>query len=261
MAEIQHFGGSTNLIDFTTDYLIALFFACDGDYHEDGRLIFLDRDSNLRTYVHRPRTPLNRVVAQKSVFVRPPKGCIEKEDYETFNIPFELKEDILDHLRNAHGIFAESIYNDLHGFIRNQKIHREATQAFYEGLALWGNGEYSAAVESYTESIKHRPKVDAVYNNRAVAYLAAGDFSSAQADLDTAVALNKNNGHALVNRGELNMILARWDEAKVELLAALEQGMNIAELFRREYPNLRAFELKYGVELPEDIVKLISSDG
>ena len=29
LAQIQHYGGKTNLIDFTTDYLIALFFACD----------------------------------------------------------------------------------------------------------------------------------------------------------------------------------------------------------------------------------------
>ena len=27
LTEIQHYGGKTNLIDFTTDYFIALFFA------------------------------------------------------------------------------------------------------------------------------------------------------------------------------------------------------------------------------------------
>ena len=30
LAQIQHNGGKTNLIDFTTDYLVALFFVCDG---------------------------------------------------------------------------------------------------------------------------------------------------------------------------------------------------------------------------------------
>ena len=29
---LQHFGGRTNLIDFTTDYCIATFFACDSLY-------------------------------------------------------------------------------------------------------------------------------------------------------------------------------------------------------------------------------------
>ena len=39
LTEIQHYGGKTNLIDFTTDYLIALFFACDGHHDKDGRVI------------------------------------------------------------------------------------------------------------------------------------------------------------------------------------------------------------------------------
>ena len=39
LTDIQHYGGKTNLIDFTTDYFIALFFACDGRYNEDGRVI------------------------------------------------------------------------------------------------------------------------------------------------------------------------------------------------------------------------------
>ena len=40
LTEIQHFGGKTNLIDFTTNLHIALFFACEKAHHEDGRIIF-----------------------------------------------------------------------------------------------------------------------------------------------------------------------------------------------------------------------------
>ena len=29
-SQLQHLGGNTNLIDFTKDCLVALFFACDG---------------------------------------------------------------------------------------------------------------------------------------------------------------------------------------------------------------------------------------
>ena len=39
LTEIQHYGGKTNLIDFTTDYFIALFFACEGDHDQAGRVI------------------------------------------------------------------------------------------------------------------------------------------------------------------------------------------------------------------------------
>ena len=52
LSQIQHFGGDTNLIDFTTDYLIALFFACDAAMKEDGRVILLQKsdDQMTRTY-------------------------------------------------------------------------------------------------------------------------------------------------------------------------------------------------------------------
>ena len=51
LTEIQHYEGKTNLIDFSTDYFIALFFACDGSPDEDGRVILqksiqLDTGSN-----------------------------------------------------------------------------------------------------------------------------------------------------------------------------------------------------------------------
>ncbi len=39
LTELQHFGGYTNLIDFTTDSHIALFFACDASLGEPGRII------------------------------------------------------------------------------------------------------------------------------------------------------------------------------------------------------------------------------
>ena len=45
LAQLQHYGCRTNLIDFTTDYLIALFFACDSSYHRDGKVILLKRES------------------------------------------------------------------------------------------------------------------------------------------------------------------------------------------------------------------------
>ena len=44
LTQLQHFGCSTNLIDFTTDYLIALYFACSAQPHKDGRIIFLRRE-------------------------------------------------------------------------------------------------------------------------------------------------------------------------------------------------------------------------
>ena len=59
LAEIQHFGGITNLLDFTDDYLIALFFASADRNGEDGRVVLHRPNPDA---VVRPRHTNNRVV-------------------------------------------------------------------------------------------------------------------------------------------------------------------------------------------------------
>ena len=132
LTELQHFGGHTNLIDFTTDSNIALFFACDGFPNEDGRLILLKRTGEIKDVIKSPRNPQNRVISQKSVFVQPPKGYIETDQFTEIDIPRFLKRPILDLLQRQHGISTQTIYNDLHGFIRNQAIHQETYIRGYE---------------------------------------------------------------------------------------------------------------------------------
>ena len=133
LSKIQHYGGKTNLIDFTTDYLIALFMACDGSRGKDGRLI-LEKKEQINLYIQESYEPVNRVIAQKSVFVRHPDGFIEPSEDNIINIPADLKQPILIHLRNSHGISVETIYNDIHGFIKDQTIHMEVYREIYKGL-------------------------------------------------------------------------------------------------------------------------------
>ena len=135
LTEIQHYGGHTNLIDFTTDTDIALFFACDGSHDKDGRLILLETVENIQNRIRPPRHPQNRVITQKSVFFQPPKGFVEPNQYEIINIPKSLKGQILDYLQKQHGISRPVVYNDLHGFIRNQHIHQGTYMDAYKGEA------------------------------------------------------------------------------------------------------------------------------
>ena len=137
---LQHFGGRTNLIDFTTDYCLAAFFACDSHYDEDGWVIILPKTKVIRKYIKRPVNPRNRVEAQKSVFVRPTDtGYIPRESYDLVCIPRGLKSFMLDYLSDYHGISTTTIYNDLHGFIRNDGIHEKADEEFAKGLSGYMN--------------------------------------------------------------------------------------------------------------------------
>ena len=122
------------LIDFTIDNHIALFFACDGFLDKPGRIILFQRTekTNEEYKIREPQNPRNRVITQKSIFVRPPKGFLESGQYDVIDIPKSLKEPILDHLQKQHGISTQTVYNDLYGFIRDQSSHLKECIEVYE---------------------------------------------------------------------------------------------------------------------------------
>ena len=67
LIQLQHYGGKTNLIDFTTDVRVALFFACDGFHDEVGRVILRKREDTegLVESPWQPNEPMHRVVCPK----------------------------------------------------------------------------------------------------------------------------------------------------------------------------------------------------
>ena len=211
LTEIQHYGGKTNLIDFTTDYLIALFFACDRHHDQDGRVI-LQKVEEIKDMVKQPRNPQNRVVAQKSVFIRSSKGFIEPREDDIVIIPANLKKLILQHLRNYHGIFTETIYNDLYGFIRNQDIHGSANTQVYRGLAHQNRGdrakdqeenwkEYEISIEYYTKAIELKPDMMAAYFNRGIVYIKNREYDRAIADFTELTELKPDDAEVYLSRG------------------------------------------------------------
>ena len=101
LTELQHYGGKTNLIDFTTDYHIALFFACDGAPDQDGRVILLNKNTNQGKITSPKKNQNNRVIAQKSIFFQSPKGYLDEKEaaVEIISIPKEIKQPVLDYQR------------------------------------------------------------------------------------------------------------------------------------------------------------------
>ena len=213
--QLQHFGYQTNLIDFTTDYLIALFFSCDGHFDKDGRVVLLRRES-VPTRV--PKSPVNRVIAQKSVFVTPPTGVVEPDDI--IQIPADLKQPIWSYLRDCHGISTETIYNDLYGFIRQRAVHPSSYAKFCKGLAYHYAHDYLNAIEQYTGSIELGPPIYINFVNRGDAYHQLEKYDLAIQDLDKAIELNpnepaayNNRGNAYRGKGEIERAIADFNRA------------------------------------------------
>ena len=295
LTELQHYGGKTNLIDFTTDYLLALFFACDGSPDRDGRVILLRKSGEMSSHFKQPRNPSNRVIAQKSVFVRPPEGFIQPDHAVT--IPKIAKHPLLDHLRNCHGISVETVYNDLDGFIRYQSVHQSASKEFYLGLAWQNRGNDEQAIKHYTRSINANPQAPNPYNNRGIAYYAKGELDRAIQDYDKALGPNPNSaevfnnrGHAYYGKGEVDrairdynkalelnpnyaeayysrgftwLNMREWERARSDLSTAKKLGVDIKSSFRASfvssgYQSVSEFQQKNNIELPTDITALLT---
>lgn len=217
LSQLQHYGYSTNLIDFTTDINIAIFFACDGHPKEDGRVILLDRS---RYPLIKPKNPANRAIAQKSVFVQPPKGLVNPD--RVVIIPHDLKSKMLDHLDKSHGIAIATIYNDLHGFIRYHKVHRNAYAEFYAGLNSWLKSQTEEAIQRYTNSVDLNPRLTMSYNNRGAAYLGIGYYAEAVRDFSEVIKLSPQDSGAFGNRALAYQNQGEFSKAMRDFERAIE---------------------------------------
>ena len=117
LTSLQHLGGKTNLIDFTRDLNIALFFASYHSPDKDGRVLLMeqplvsrDQGDVIAPYKLLERgTPANMTDVQKSLWVEPEKGYIDEEHVTTVEIPSALKPEILSHLQVVYGIEASRL--------------------------------------------------------------------------------------------------------------------------------------------------------
>ena len=247
-SELQHVGGNTNLIDFTTDYLVALFFACDGAHDKPGRVILLKQTEQIRNKykIKEPRDPKNRVIAQKSMFVRPSQGFIEQDEIKTVCVKAELKESILTYLRKYHGIYTQTIYNDLQGYIKHQEIHHKAYNEYRRGklarfyivggiASIDGIALTDVAIERHSKAIELNPLFVEAYFDRAHVYLLIEDFDKAIEDFNRAIELNPDHAFTHVQRGKVYSKKGCSDRAIDDFNRAIELGDNSArELLARE---------------------------
>ncbi len=159
LTHLQHLGGKTNLIDFTRDLNIALFFGSYQSPDRNGRIILMEEPDALRedrraiaVYKLVPRgNPASMTDVQKSIWVEPMRGCISEKDVTIVEIPRALKSEILSHLRVVYGIEASSVYNDLSGFIRDQDRFRDYEAEWYAALRAYHAGDYERALGFFAQ--------------------------------------------------------------------------------------------------------------
>ncbi len=219
-SELQHHGGKSNFMDFTTDYNIALYFACAKSHGKDGRIVLLEKnkETTAKYQIQHAQYPANRVQAQKSIFVRPPDGFIlpSDKDVTTVCIPKELKQWILIHLHRFQDISYETLFNDLYGFINQDDLSR--SDEAWKPLAMEktfatdipeGNltdeerqKRHKRIVKAYTTRIEYSPYNPTYYAELANDYLfKMREYDCAIETFSKAILLNPDYAHAYMVRG------------------------------------------------------------
>ena len=244
-SELQHYGGRSNLIDFTTDYHIALYFACaklhgkDG-HDEDGRIVLLQQNQETiaKYKIERAQYPPNRVQAQNSIFVQPPKGFIypNDEDVKTVCIPKELKQWILIHLYKFQDISYETLFNDIYGFLTQDTLStsREALhplamqEVFAENLPVENltdeerQKRHESTVKGHIARIEYSPYEATYYGELARYYLKIPEYDCSIETFSKAILLNPNYTGAYVSRGAAYAQKEDFDRAIRDLVKATQ---------------------------------------
>jgi len=220
LAQLQHQGAATGLIDFTYKPLVALWFACHESFNVDGAVYILpvsktkkipnDRIHSYKIaalyqdnswWSWKPDPIGNRITAQSSVFVF---GNAEfaPNQMKRLVIPANCKRDILLQLESLHDILEENLYPDFPGYASanapNKPFDVQSTTSYWQ---------------NQLESTQHQDLIPIAHYNCGVAHAAVGNFNKAIELFDTAVALNPKLAAAYYNRGNAKDELNQFEEA------------------------------------------------
>ncbi len=265
LTDIRHFGGDTTLIDFSYDLMVAMFFACNGEIGRNGQIIILPKsdfeevteieykknESQKNLLIKPVRTPLSevRIIAQSSVFIHAPNGYIPINRHDKYTINQNLKQSVLDYLREFQNISVETIYNDLPGFLDNEQNFEDATLKFYYGNSKIILDKYEDAIEDYDEAIRLNPDLMEAYVNRAICYIHLDDYKESLSDLNKAIKLDPTNYMAYTSRGSVLSRLGRQNEAFSDFKKSISINSNYGTTYyNRAIANLELEQMKEALE-------------
>ena len=206
LAELQHYGGETNLIDFSESYLVGLFFACNDDSYseEDGRLIILPKwdikeiPSNEQIpegsrFIIRPLPDNRRALVQHSVMLHEPEGYLEYDKLKSVPIPSKLKKAVLSHLAESCNVSAATIFPDIPGYIESQKFVRRSMGHLAQAYTRLEKGEYEEALRMVTQALKLDDKNAESYRFRAEILLNLKRYERVISDCNNGLDLDDKN--------------------------------------------------------------------
>ena len=248
LAQLQHQGAATGLIDFTRQPLVALWFACNATRKADGAVYVLSRSATRavskrdledktiqdfykknKLWLWEPSAIGNRIVAQGSIFVfGVPR--IYPTQMKQLIVQADRKDDILKELETLYGINEEELFADFSGYA----IANASSRIFDANRTI---DYWHEQIELASDSNDNSKKVEAHFNC-GVAYSAikALDKSIEQYDkaieqYDKMIVLDLDVSVAYYNRGNAYSDKGELDRAIQDYNKAIELNLNFADAY------------------------------
>ena len=213
LAELQHHGAATQLVDFTENPLVALWFACS-EYNEekDGKIFVIDignpsiwingrhqkwlsEDAREFIYYEPDRSLSPRIAAQLSLFLVANPN-IPEEELKSLTVRAGEKPRILKQLERL-GISERVLFADLPGLATLNSARRKWTpqQQFNPGQCkrlgqrAFQNQQFKIALNYYSEYAKLRPQFAEPFWLKGNAFAALKKYDRAVLEYDRAIEL------------------------------------------------------------------------
>ncbi len=247
LAELQHRGAATCLIDFTKNPLVALWMACrEGSRgNANGKVFavdissqltyqpvtfqlsqekdidhFFQRDENGRyqLYQWQPKYQNSRMFAQQSIFL----FGAEIESAAECIVFKNNKKDIRNFLKKLAGITEEILFPDFDGFASQRAQNEpyiEPDPQYYlqRGLDAYRESKIDESIDYFTQGIslqlQDKDLLVHLYINRAFAYETKGRHDLAIKDYDEIIRVDPDNVGVYNNRGAAKSTLGLFKEA------------------------------------------------
>ena len=283
LAELQHFGAATCLIDFSHSAQVALWFACqldsksplNSENHPNGKVFavynrlprfkkiksdllnktiddLLQDKEDSQLYHWQPQQQNNRIVAQQSIFLF---GRYEFKEHDGCIVLANDKQNILAELEQVSGITEAMLFPDFAKFasLRGEgALYTGINQ--YEYLQRASNqlemGNYAESIAYYDRVLDRDPDYMEAYYKRSIAKLYSNQYESAISDLNKFISVNPDHAEAYFLRASSNFSLKDLYKAKEDC----ETGILLAN-------NSRNWTLAHEIGiLLEDIYECIDSE-
>ena len=189
--------------------------------------------------------------------------------------------------------YKDEIDNSINDYNKAIELNPEIAEAyFYRGNFYLHRDEIERAIDDYGRAIELNPQIAEVYVNRGNIYLKQDRIERAIDDYDKAIELNLqiaevfiNRGYVYYHKGEIDkgdndfskvieldpsygdmysnyaifhLHKQNWTKAKIYLRPLRGMDLISSLLVNEGYQNIEDFEQTIGIQLPEDIVVLLT---